>query len=534
MEASEFDYIVVGAGSAGAVVAARLSEDARATVLLLEAGPRDNNVWLHVPVGFTRNFMNPKYNWKYYTEPEPGLDNRSIYTPRGKTLGGSSAINGMIYLRGVPSDFNQWRQMGNAGWSYDDVLPYFRKLEDFREGSGERGHEGPIKVTLAAWRNDLTEAFIEAGEALGLPRNDGFNGSDQEGIGYFELSQRDGRRSSTSRAYLRPAMKRPNLKVVTRALAQRILLEGRRAAGVAYDVEGTPHQARARREVIVCGGSVNSPQLLQLSGIGPAELLRGHGIEVRHELAGVGENLQDHINCKVAYRVNQPLTINDAVKTLPGRVRAALRYALFRDGALTVGAGIIGAFLKSEPSLEVPDLQVHFFPFSGDSLSATPHPFSGVSAIVNQHLPASRGHVRIKSSDPRTPPSIVCNYLTEEIDQQTLVRGLKFLRTLFDTEPMKSFVVDEISPGPSVATDADWLAFARANGDAAYHLCGTSRMGLPTSRMSVVDERLRVHGIDRLRVADASIMPQITSANTNVTAMMIGEKCAAMVKQDAA
>lgn len=534
MSDTTYDYIVVGAGSAGAILAARLSEDPDTRVLLLEAGPPNRHPWLHVPVGFTRNFANPRYNWKYATEPEPGLNGRSIYTPRGKTLGGSSSINGMIYLRGVPADFDHWRQMGNAGWSYDDVLPYFRKLESFDGGDDlHRGRDGPVQVTVAAWRNELTDAFVAAGERLGLPRNDGFNGPHQEGIGYFELSQKRGLRSSSASAYLKPARRRPNLRVVTGALTRKILLKDRKAEGVEYSLGDSVLRAFARREVILSAGAVGSPQLLQLSGIGPGDLLRACGIAVHHELAGVGENLQDHVNCKVSYRVNQPLTINDEAKTFARRARAAFRYALFRDGPLTVGAGIIGAFVRSSPDLDAPDLQVHFFPFSGEALSTSPHPFPGVSAIVNQHLPASRGHVRITSSDPAAPPAILCNYLTEESDRETLLKGMRLLRRIFATEPMSRFVVEELRPGKAVESDAEMMPFIRENADAAYHLCGSCRMGLPTARLSVVDERLRVHGIGNLRVADASIMPQITSANTNVTAMMIGEKCADLVREDA-
>ncbi|MCO5065265.1 MAG: choline dehydrogenase [Rhizobiaceae bacterium] len=534
MAEGNYDFIVVGAGSAGAVIAARLSENPSWKVLLLEAGPPNKSVWLHVPIGFAKLFTNAKYNWMYSTDPEPYIDGRQMFTPRGKTLGGSSSINGMIYLRGVPTDFNHWRQMGNAGWGYDDVLPFFRKLESYAGGDDEyRGRSGPIEVTDAEWRNDLTEAFIAAGRELGLPRNDGFNGPTQEGIGYFNLSQKNGLRNSTARGYLKPARNRQNLHIVTDALVERVILDGSRATGVEYSVGGEKRRASAGREIIVSGGAINSPQLLQLSGIGPGDLLSQHGIAVQHELPGVGENLHDHFNCKTSIRVSAPLTVNDQVKNWYRRALAGLQYALHRNGALTVAAGVVGVFAKSRPDLEVPDLQVHFFPFSGDDLSVAPHTFSGVTAIVNQHIPQSRGHVHIKSADARQAPSILVNYLKEEIDQKTTVAGLRFVRRLFGTDAMKPFYVNEMKPGQKVQSDEELLAYARANGDSTYHLCGSCRMGMKTAKMAVVDERLRVHGLEGLRVADASIMPQITSANTNVTSIMIGEKCADMVKSDA-
>jgi choline dehydrogenase len=534
MAEETYDFIVVGAGSAGAVVAARLSENPAWKVLLLEAGPPNSSVWLHVPIGFAKLFTNAKYNWMYNTDPEPYIDGRSMFTPRGKTLGGSSSINGMIYLRGVPTDFNHWRQMGNVGWGYDDVLPYFRKLESYTGGDDAyRGRSGPIEVTDAEWRNDLTEAFIAAGREMGLPRNDGFNGPVQEGIGYFNLSQKRGIRNSTARAYLRPAHSRPNLRIITDALVERVVLDGQRATGVEYSVGTDRYRARADREIIVSGGAINSPQLLQLSGIGPGQLLSDNGIGVKRDLPGVGENLHDHYNCKTSIRISQPLTVNDHVKNWHSKALAGLQYALYRNGALTVAAGVVGVFAKTRPELEVPDLQVHFFPFSGDDLSVAPHPFSGVTAIVNQHLPESRGRVRIKSKDPRQAPSILVNYLKEEADQKTAVAGLRFVRRLFGTKAIEPFYIHEMKPGTAVQSDEELLAYARANGDSTYHLCGSCRMGMASAKMAVVDDRLRVHGLEGLRVADASIMPQITSANTNVTSIMIGEKCADMVKVDA-
>lgn len=527
-----YDYVVIGAGSAGAVIASRLSEDLKNKVLLLEAGTARTSIWLSIPIGYAKNFANPRYNWMYNSEPEPNLNDRRMYTPRGKALGGSSAINGMVYIRGNAHDFDQWRQMGNAGWGYQDVLPYFRKLESSDQGEDQyRGRSGPIRATPAHWRNELTEAVIRAGMELGLPRNDGFNGPTQHGIGYFEMAMSRGRRNSTANCYLKPAMVRPNLRVVTSALAEKLVLDGKRVTGVVFRHKGKPNKVNANAEVILCGGAINSPQLLQLSGIGPAALLRERGIEVALDLAGVGENLQDHIYCKTQVRVSKPVTLNDRVGTFAGRAREAVRYALFRDGALSVPAGVIGAFPKSRPELEAPDFQMHFMPFSMDSWAAL-HDFSGATGVIQQNLPQSRGSVRIGSANAADAPEIRFNYYQAEADQRAIVTGLRFVRSLFRTEAMKGLVQSELNPAPDIESDDEFLEFARANSDSCYHLSGTCRMGPEGSSMSVVDERLRVHGLSGLRVADASIMPQVVSANTNVTTMMIGEKCADMLRQD--
>jgi choline dehydrogenase len=534
--AETYDFIVVGAGSAGAVIAARLSENPRWSVLLLEAGPDSRNPWLAVPIGFARTFQNPRFNWMYRGEPEPFLDAREMYVPRGKGLGGSSAINGMVMVRGQQRDFDHWRQLGNEGWSYTDVLPFFRKYED-HDGNDDafHGRSGPIRTMQSDYRNPLTEAFIAGAGELGIPRNPDINGANQEGAGYFQLSQRAGLRSSTARGHLRQARGRANLHIVTDALAERITIENGRATGILYSIGGTRREARATREVIVSGGSVNSPQLLQLSGIGAAGLLSEKGIAVVADLPGVGENLQDHFSVPVQVKVNAPWTLNHQLGNLPKQALAALRYAATRKGPLTVAAGVVGVFTRTRPELDGPDIQIHFFPFAREEAEwgVRMHPFSAASAIVDQHVPVSRGFVRLRSSDPRDPPMIRGNYLEAPEDRATLVAGLKLLRSLFRTKAMTAYVEQELAPGPSVQSDEEYLAYAKAKGDSSYHLAGTCRMGPATQRTSVLDARLRVHGVAGLRVADASIMPVIVSGNTNATSIMIGEKAAAMIAEDA-
>jgi choline dehydrogenase len=527
-----YDYIIVGAGSAGAVLAARLSEDPNVQVLLLEAGTADTGVWMKIPVGYAKNFANPKHNWMYFTDPEPYLDGRTMFAPRGKALGGSSAINGLVYIRGVASDFDNWCRLGNAGWSYEDVLPFFRKLESVSGGDDHyRGRTGPIHVEQVRWRNDLTESVIRAGIELGLPRNDGFNGPTQYGVGYFETNQSGGLRVSTATGYLVPAKGRRNLHIMTGALAEKLMLEGKRVVGVLFSHNGLQVRARAGTEVILCGGAFNSPQLLQLSGIGPAEHLKKHGIEVAMDLPGVGENLQDHIYCKTQVRITRPITLNDQLGSVSNKAREGLQYALFKTGALTVAAGVVGAFPKTNPDFETPDLQIHFVPFSADSWVSL-HPFSGATAVVQQHRPLSRGSVHIKSNNPHEAPSIQLNYLKAEEDRKAIVKGLRFVRRLFRTKAMSELVEMEINPRPELESDDELLTYARANAESCFHVVGSCRMGPASEKMSVVDHRLRVHGLSGLRIADASIMPQIVSANTNATTIMIGEKCAAMVISD--
>jgi len=527
-----FDYIIVGAGSAGCVLANRLTASGRHRVLLLEAGGHDRHMWIHIPLGFAKLFDNAKVNWLYSSEPEPELNNRRIIQPRGKVLGGSSSINGLLYIRGQKEDYDHWRQLGNAGWGFDDVLPYFRRAEDQERGADElHGVGGPLSVSDVCEPHPLCEAFIAAAEQSGIPRNDDFNGPRQEGAGYFQLTTRNGRRWSTAAGYLRQARNRHNLKVETDALATRVLFDGHRAIGIEYRQAGATRTAYAGGEVILAGGAFNSPQLLQLSGIGPAKLLREFGIEPRADLAGVGADLQDHLQVRMQFRCSEPITMNDVVNNWRHRCHAGLRYIFSRKGLLTIGAGYAGAFLRTRPELASPDVQIHFLIFSTETAGAKLHPFSGFMASVCQLRPESRGFVRIKSADPLAPPAIQPRYLSNRIDCDTIVAGLNRLREVMNQPVMRRLIAEERMPGEQCASDADLLAYARATGTTVYHPTSTCRMGADPA--AVVDERLRVRGFDRLRVIDASIMPTVVSGNTNAAAVMIGEKGADLVLDDA-
>ena len=530
--ADSFDYIIVGAGSAGCVLANRLTASGRQRVLLLEAGGHDGHMWIHIPLGFAKLFDNAKVNWLYKSEPEPELNNRSIIQPRGKVLGGSSSINGLLYIRGQKEDFDHWRQLGNAGWAYADVLPYFRRAEDQERGADElHGAGGPLSVSNVCEPHPLCEAFIAAAEKSGIPRNDDFNGPRQEGAGYFQLTAKNGRRWSTAAGYLKQARRRANLAIVTDALATRVIFDGRRATGVEYRQNGAIRAAHANGEVILSGGAFNSPQLLQLSGIGPAKILRELGIPVIADMPGVGADLQDHLQVRMQFRCTEPVTMNDVVHHWRHRYAAGLRYMLTRKGLLSVGAGYAGAFLRTRPELASPDVQIHFLIFSTETAGAKLHRVPGFMASVCQLRPESRGFVRIKSSDPTVPPAIQPRYLSSRNDCDTIVAGLKKLRTVMNEPVMRRYIAEERMPGESCASDADLLAYARATGTTVYHPTSTCRMGADAG--AVVDERLRVHGFERLRVIDASIMPTVVSGNTNAAAVMIGEKGADLVLGDA-
>ena len=532
VEVPEFDYVVVGAGSAGCVLANRLSADGKHSVLLLEAGPKDTNVWIHVPLGYGRLFKEKTVNWMYQTEPEPGLDGRTVFQPRGKVLGGSSSINGLLYVRGQHEDYDRWRQRGNNGWGYDDVLPYFKKAENQARGADDfHGAGGPLPVSNLSHADPLSAAFIEAAVQTGIPRNADFNGATQEGAGYFQTTTRYGRRASTAVAYLRTAKSRPNLRIETSSLAQRILFEGRRAVGVEYRKDGALRAARARKEILVSSGAYNSPQLLQLSGVGPAELLRRHGIDVVLDAAGVGNDLQDHLQVRVVMRCTQRITLNDVVNSPARKVLAGLRYAAFRTGPLSIAAGTSGAFFKTSPRLSTPDVQIHFLPFSTDKMGEKLHSFSGFTASVCQLRPESRGSLRIRSADPSAPPEIRINYLATETDRTTNVEGLKILRKILRAPALKPYVVDEVDPGAKVSTDEELLNYCRQRGSTIYHPTSTCRMG--SDPLAVVDQRLRVRGIDGLRVVDGSVMPDLVSGNTNAAIIMIAEKASDMILQDA-
>jgi choline dehydrogenase len=530
MDTIEADYVVVGAGSAGCVVAARLSEDPSVKVVVLEAGGPDRNIWIHIPIGYGKTIVDPSVNWMYETEPDPGANNRKLFWPRGRVLGGSSSINGLLYVRGQPADFDHWRQLGNPGWAWDDVLPYFKRSEG-RVGEGDdrlRGRDGPLSVIDFAARSRLSEAYVESAVLTGIPRNPDYNGATQEGVAYYQNTMRNGRRWSAHRAFLKPAMKRPNLRVITHAQAERVLMAGRRATGVAYRQNGASHTVRATREVILCGGAINSPQLLMLSGIGPAAHLQAMGIEPVHDLPGVGQNLQDHYQVRFVYKCTEAITVNDIMMSPARMALMGLQYALFRTGPLTASAGQVGIFTKSRPGLDAPDIQFHFIGFSADRPGEGLHKFSGFSQNICQLRPESRGEILLKSPDPMAPPAIHPNYLSAETDRRVLVDGLQLARRIAAQPPIRAFIASEYLPGEQVQTDEEMLEYARNYGGTIFHPVGTAKMG--HDPMAVVDAELRVHGIAGLRVADASIMPTIVSGNTNAACIMIGEKCADLVR----
>ncbi len=528
---AEFDYIIVGAGSAGCVLANRLSASGKHSVLLLEAGPKDTSLWIHVPLGYGKLFKHAGVNWMYQTEPEPGLNGRTVFQPRGKVLGGSSSINGLLYVRGQHEDYDRWRQLGNAGWGYDDVLPFFRKAEDQQRGPNEfHGSGGPLPVSDWRHHDPLSEAFVAAAAQTGIPVNPDFNGASQEGAGFFQTTTRRGRRASTAVAYLRPARRYGNLRVETSALAQRVVFEGRRATGVEYKRDGTVHTTRARKEVLVSSGAYNSPQLLQLSGVGPADLLTSHGIDVVLDAPGVGHDLQDHMQVRMVMRCAQAVTLNDVVNHPVRRMMAGAQYAALRRGPLTIAAGTSGAFFKTDPRLATPDIQIHFLPFSTDKMGEGLHPFSGFSASVCQLRPESRGSLRIKSADPSVPPEIRINYLATETDRSANVEGLKVLRKILQAPALKPYVTEEAEPGPKVTTDEQLLEYCRERGSTIYHPTSTCRMG--NDPLAVVDQRLRVRGLEGLRVIDGSIMPDLVSGNTNAAIIMIAEKASQMILED--
>jgi choline dehydrogenase len=530
--AMEFDYVIVGAGSAGCVLANRLTADGKHSVLLLEAGPKDTNFWIHVPLGYGKLFKAKTVNWMYQTEPEPGLDGRSIFQPRGKVLGGSSSINGLLYVRGQHEDYDRWRQRGNSGWGFDDVLPYFKKAENQQRGADDyHGGDGPLPVSDLGHPDPLSAAFIAAAAESGLPLNPDFNGAAQEGAGFFQTTTRHGRRASTAVAYLRPAKGRKNLQVETSALAQRILFDGRRAVAVEYRKAGVKRTARARKEILVSSGAYNSPQLLQLSGVGPADLLRKHGIGVVLDAPGVGNDLQDHMQVRIVMSCTKKITLNDIINHPLRRMLAGVHYAALRKGPLTIAAGTSGAFFKTSPRLASPDIQIHFLPFSTDKMGEKLHSFSGFSASVCQLRPESRGSLRIKSADPAVAPEIRINYLATETDRTANVEGLKILRKILQAPALKPYVVEEVEPGVKVAIDEELLSFCRQRGSTVYHPTSTCRMG--NDPLAVVDQRLKVRGIEGLRVIDASVMPDLVSGNTNAPVIMIAEKASDMILQDA-
>jgi len=526
-----FDYVIIGAGSAGCVLANRLSADPDVSVLLLEAGGSDDYIWIHIPVGYLFTQNNPRTDWCFKTEPEEGLNGRAIDYPRGKVLGGCSSINGMIYMRGQARDYDHWRQLGNFGWSWDDVLAYFKRSEDQVRGADAAhgvGGEWRVEEMRLSW--EILDAFRAAAAELGIPPIDDFNRGDNEGCGYFQVNQKRGVRWTTAKAFLRPAMRRPNLTVITEAHAKQIRLDGRRAAGVEFWRAGQLSYADARGEVILAAGAVGSPQLLQLSGIGPGPLLRQHGIALRHELAGVGENLQDHLQLRMAFKVENTKTLNQRANSLVGKIGMGIEYFLFRRGPLTMAPSQLGGFAKSDPSRETPNLEYHVQPLSLDKFGEPLHPFPAFTASVCNLRPESRGWIRIKSPDPRAAPSIKPNYLATISDRRVAADALRLTRRIAAADALRKYRPEEFRPGPHVQSDDELVHAAGDIGTTIFHPVGTCKMG--QDEMAVVDQRLRVHGITGLRVADAAIMPTITSGNTNAPTIMIAEKASDMIRED--
>ena len=534
-DGGEYDFIVAGAGSAGCAVAARLSESGRHSVLLLEAGPRDRNPWIHIPLGFTKVFTDARVNWKFQTEPVESLDGRVLYQPRGKVLGGSSSINGTIYMRGQPRDYDGWRQRGLAGWDWESVLPYFRKAEDNARGADDlHGAGGPLRVSDVPEEWALPRAMVAAAVQAGIPPNRDFNGPVQEGAGFYQFTATRSRRWSSARAYLAPARRRRNLRVETSAQALRVTLADGRADGVEYRAPGGVRRARARREVVVSGGAFGSPHLLQLSGIGPAEHLRAMGIAPARDLPGVGSHLRDHFNTYLAFRCARPATMNDLALSLPRRLAAGARYALTGGGPLSSTAICAGAFIRTDPRLEDPDLQINMFSWAAAERTpdgVVPMPFSAFTFSPVHLRPDCDGSVRLKSPDPEAAPAIRYEFLRTEEDRRAILRGMRVCREIARQPALADWNAGEVLPGPDRASDEELLADVRARAVANYHPVGTCRMGPEAD--SATDARLRVHGIGGLRVADASIMPSIVAGNTNAPSIMIGEKAAAMILEDA-
>lgn len=527
---ASYDYIVVGAGSAGCVVASRLSERAGNTVLLLEAGPEDNSYWMKVPAGMTRLFSPSATNWGYFTEPEPHLRDRKIYWPRGKTLGGSSSINGMLYMRGHPEDYDVWTQLGARGWGWDEVLPYFRKAEDHAHGDSPlHGIGGPLAVTDLPIDDEGARLFMQAAEARGLPYRRDLNDGIQEGVGRPQVTVRDGRRASTSAAYLRPARHRANLHVEVGALAERVAFEGRRAVGVRYRQGGRTIEVRARREVILAGGVVNSPQLLMLSGIGDAEHLAEHGIPVVHHLRGVGRNLQDHAYVYYIAEVSRHLSVNHHLRGGFRLAYNAMRYMIARSGYLNIGACQATAFPRVAPGATRPDVEISFRPMSWDIVDGAVrlHDFPGMNASCSLLRPQARGRISLASSDPATYPKIQANYFDNMTDLMVMREGMRWIRQVFQASPLAEHVKREVLPGLAVETDQDWEDYIRDTAQSVYHPVGTCQIGMGDD--AVVDPDLRVRGITGLRVIDASVMPRITSSNTNAPTIMVAEKGADLI-----
>ena len=525
----EADFVIVGAGSAGCVMAARLTEDPGTKVILLEAGGNDSNMWIHIPLGFGKTFADPKVNWCYETEPDPGAGGRKIFWPRGKVLGGSSSINGMVYIRGQNEDFDLWRQFGNTGWSSSDVLPYFKRAEHQTRGDDDfHSTGGPLCVSDVQDGHPLCEAFIKACNEAGYKRNDDFNGADQDGVGYHQTTIRNGKRCSTAVGYLHPAMKRPNLRVVTLAHTQKVLFAGTRATGVAFRQGGQDKVATAGKEVILCAGAIGSPQILMLSGVGPHAHLQEMGIPVVHHLSGVGQSLQDHYSAPIKLKCTLPITVNDTMMSPLKKLRTGLEYLLWRKGDLAAISASVALFARTRPELATPDVKLSISTFSADRPQDGLHKWSGFTVIAYQLRPESRGEITLKSPDPAAAPAMRPNYLAAETDRRAIVDGLKIARGLLASGPMRGYVASEFKPGDAVQTDEQWLQYAQENGGTVFHPTSTCKMGIDP--MAVVDPELRVYGIEGLRVIDASVMPTVVSGNTNAGTIMIAEKASDLIR----